>query len=340
MNKEKRKIGELPIDEMKQEVNDFIEEVRENEPVLTDSFESVESSEYSEATVDEVKKLLSYRKKNGIKVENVGLETPLVSTDEVNAKSLKLSPDGMTEFEKALKDSGFRPGGAGDWSEKDSMYIPEPRLAHLNIITDFTLENLTKTSDVKCAVEFWDGAGNYFKKYVILNGQGRSSMRFVKKGLGVDFFNEDPNSQDFDEDNVFTMKFGDWVYQDSFHVKSFYTDWPRCTCPVMYKLANEIMQTHGIMADRPYKKYYVGKYTAGYSEMTDINQNAETGARCVPDGFPVIVYQNGEFWGVNSWQLKKHRDNYQLSKKKATNIHLDGLFRRYTSGGVSNLNYS
>jgi hypothetical protein len=50
----------------------------------------------------------------------------------------------------------------------------------------------------------------------------------------------------------------------------------------------------------------------------------ETGARCFPDGFPVIVYQNGEFWGVNSWQLKKHRDNYMLSKKKATHIHLDG----------------
>ena len=76
------------------------------------------------------------------------------------------------------------------------------------------------------------------------------------------------------------------------------------------------------MEDRPYKKYYVSKYTASAiaNNQSDLSQNMETGARCVPDGFPVIVYQNGEFWGVNSWQLKKHRDNYMLNKKKDTNF--------------------
>ena len=124
------------------------------------------------------------------------------------------------------------------------------------------------------------------------------------------------------------MKFGSWIYQDSFHVKSFYTDWPRCTTPIVYKLTNEVLLTRGLMEDRPYKKYYVGDYAndggANANTQSDLSHNMETGARCIPDGFPVIVYVNGEFWGVNSWQLKKHRDNYMLSKKKATNIHLDG----------------
>lgn len=338
MKKEKRKIGELPIDEMKQEVNDFINEVRENEPVLTDSFESVDNPEYSETTVDEERKVLSHRKKDGTKVEHVGLETPKIKTDELNAKrvdiqgghatldNLSLTEEGMTEFQQALKDTGFNPGGAGDYTDKDSMYIPEPRLAHLNIITDFDLTTLTKTSDVKCAVEFFDGAGNYFKKWMILNGQGRSSLNFVKKGLGADFFNEDPSSQDFNEDNVFTMKFGNWIPQDSFHIKSFYTDWPRCTTPIVYKLTDEVLRTRGVMKDRPYKKYYVGDYadSASANSQSSLDKNMETGARCVPDGFPVIVYQNGVFWGVNSWQLKKHRDNYMLNKKKDSNIHLDG----------------
>jgi hypothetical protein len=232
----------------------------------------------------------------------------------------------MSDFQQALKDAGFQPGGSGDYTDKDSMYIPEPRLAHLNIITSFDLTTLTKTSDVKCQVEFTDNLGNYFKKWIILNGQGRSSLNFLKKGLGADFFNEDPNSPDFDEDNVFSIKFGDWVYQDSFHIKSYYTDWPRCTSPVVYKLTDEVVRTRGVMNDRPYKKYYVSEYSdsANANAQSDLDKNMETGARCFPDGFPVIVYQNGEFWGVNAWQLKKHRDNYMLSKKKATHIHLDG----------------
>ena len=267
-------------------------------------------------TVDSEEKILSWRDGEGVQHEHT-----LAVEDR-----LSLSAGAMTEFQQALKAAGFQPGSSGDYTDKDSMYIPEPRLAHLNIITDFDLTALTKSSDVKCRVEFTDGAGNYFKKWIILNGQGRSSLQFLKKGLGADFFNEDPNSDDFDEDNVFSMKFGDWVPQDSFHIKSYYTDWPRCTSPVVYKLTDEVVRTRGVMNDRPYKKYYVGEYSdaANANAQSDLDKNMETGARCFPDGFPVIVYQNGEFWGVNSWQLKKHRDNYAQSKKKATHIHLDG----------------
>ena len=100
----------------------------------------------------------------------------------------------------------------------------------------------------------------------------------------------------------------------------------------MYKLANEVSLTRGIEKDRPYKKYYVNDYSDGANanSQSDLSHNMETGARCVPDGFPIIVYQNGEFWGVNSLQLKKHRDNYLLNKKKDSNLHLDGDFGDYS----------
>lgn len=321
------KFENLPM-EFKDKVS--VKSLEVNGTDITDNVEAIDSTIViddpegrKEIKTDFEGKVISYRDEKGTLHENVGIESPKVITN-----SLKLTEQGLTEFEQALKDSGFQPGGAGDWSDKESMYISEPRLAHLNIITNFDLTTLTKTSDVKCQVEFYDGVGNYFKKWIILNGQGRSSLEFIKKGLGADFFNEDPNAEDFDEDNVFSMKFGDWVYQDSFHIKSFYTDWPRCTTPIVYKLMDEVLRTRGIMEDRPYKKYYVGDYAvnggANANAQSDLSHNMETGARCVPDGFPVIIYQNGEFWGVNSWQLKKHRDNYMLNKKKDTNIHLDG----------------
>ena len=277
-------------------------------------------------TTDNKERIVSYRDEQGKLHEEVGVETKNVESDSVYTSSLILSEQGMSDFQQALKDSGFQPGGFGDYTDNDEMIISEPRLAHLNLLTTFPLTTLSKTSDVKCQVEFFDGAGNYFKKWVILNGQGRSSLAFPKKGLGIDFLNENPNDPNFDENNVFVIKFGNWVPQDSFHVKSFYTDWPRCTTPVVYKLTNEVALTRGLMSDRPYKKYYAGDYSDNGNTNTidSLNKNMETGARCVPDGFPVIVYQNGVFWGVNSWQLKKHRDNYNLNKKKDTNVHLDG----------------
>jgi hypothetical protein len=254
------------------------------------------------------------------------------------SSNLNLSKDAMTDFQKALKDNGFNPGGTGDWSDKKSMYTSEPRLAHLNIISDVNMLALSKEGmagaiegvnyNVPVTVEYSDDKGNYFKKYALLSGQGRSSLSFLKKGLSFDFFNEDTSASYYNEDDTFKIKFGDWVYQDSFHIKSYYTDWPRCTTPVTYKLANEVLKTRGLLKDRPYKKYYVGdySYSASGNSEDSLDKNMETGALCIPDGFPVIVYQNGEFWGVNSWQLKKHRDNYQLNKKKSNNIHLDGDF--------------
>ena len=39
-------------------------------------------------------------------------------------------------------------------------------------------------------------------------------------------------------------------------------------------------------------------------------------ARCYPDGFPCVVYLNGAFYGIFSWQLKKHRDNMAMGRNE------------------------
>jgi hypothetical protein len=110
----------------------------------------------------------------------------------------------MTEFQQALKDSGFQPGGAGDWTEylsKDGdepLIIPEPRCARLNIHSDFDLTKLSKAGrgdgvigvncEIPTLVEFYDMNGNYFKKWTLMSGQGDSSLAFIKKNLAFDFF--------------------------------------------------------------------------------------------------------------------------------------------------------
>ena len=269
--------------------------------------------------LDGEKKILSYRSKDGVKHE-----------DSLEVNHLTLTGTGMTEFQQALKDAGFNPGGTGDWSDAKSMQIAIPRCAMANLTNED--RNATwpvdKTTELKYNLEFWDMQGNYFKKEVICGAQGNTSLAFEKKNLKFDLC----NNNGWDDDDTFEIKFGNWVSQDSFHCKAYHTDYLRGSAVVAYQIADEVYKTRGIYADRPWKKALIdfSKITAqtpaGLSEdgTSDLSLQIDNGARCMPDGFPVIFYLNGEFYGIFSWQLKKHRDNYHQNKSTAEHIQLDG----------------
>lgn len=245
----------------------------------------------------------------------------------------------LTDLEKRL--ANFK-GGTGDWSDNGSMRIPIPRCAILNILS-MTMPTAKSglgtpgvSCDIPCQWEFWDQQGNYAKIWVKMSCQGNSSMVFVKKNLAADFF------ADSSMEDEFIIKFGDWVPQDSFHLKAYYTDTFRGVCPCSYALYEEMAQTRGMQDNRPYKSGFMSSFTTseiGVDSVTAIEDNFDTGARCFPAGFPVIVYQNGEFYGIYSWQLKKHRDNFHMSKKSADNVHLDGTLSADTIWN-GNINWS
>ena len=230
----------------------------------------------------------------------------------------------MTAFEEAM--ANFH-GGTGDWSESSYIDLPIPRLAHINLITDRMptaksgMGNAGLTCDIPCWLEYFDHEGNYFKKQILLSAQGNSSMAFVKKNFAFDIFN------DLKTEDSFVIKFGDWVGQDSFHMKAYYTDTFRGRGTVSYMLYEQMAKTRPVNDRRPYQQMFVDKTSTGnegYDCNTKLNENFETGAKCFPMGFPCIVYQNGEFYGVYAFQLKKHRDNMWHNKKTAEHVHLDG----------------
>lgn len=298
----------------------------------------------TEIKIDSDGRILSYRDSDGMTHENVG-----IVADSGNFNHLNLTSEGMTEFQQALKDSGFNPDGTGDWSDYLSedgdkpLCIPIPRgAAVLNIISNVNLSNLTKsitpgaiegvTYDVHAEVEYYDMDGNYFKKPVLMSGQGTSSMAYPKKNFAFDFFDSEIDG------DAFKIKFGDWVPQDSFHLKAYYTDAFRCIGLATYKLYDEMVKTRGVFNDYVYKRALIdfskiGYVSNGYNDINDTSLQYETGAKCFPDGFPVIVYQNGNFWGIYCWQIKKHRDNYHMKKSNGKHIHLDGVINNSTLFG-------
>ena len=293
-----------------------------------------------EVKTDSDEKIISYRKPDGTLVENAGIET----------NHLELTEQGMTDFQQALKDAGFNPGGGGDYSDtitnkgKKPVYIPMPRLARVNIIWDGNLSSLSKADqggtqkvnyDVKVPVEFFDGQGVYFRKYALMSAQGNSSMAFEKKNISLKFFDTEDvegNKHKWGKGDTFGTVFGDWVMQKTYHLKAFHTDFIRGSSEVAYQLADEVYKTRGIYEDRPWKKALID-----FSEITsvtpanlskdgmkDMALRIDNGARCMPDGFPVIVYQNGEFYGIYVWMLKQDADNFNMDTSEVKHIHLDG----------------
>lgn len=283
-------------------------------------FEHIEDPEgRTEITTDAEGKVMSYRSADGKNHEHD------MEVTNLDVSNLNLQGNSVNNIQDALKANGFDVKTPIDWSESSFIQISEPRFAIINI-TNIDSMPTTKTDNKKAFLEFWDMQGNYFKKRAILNAQGNSSLGFVKKNVAIDFCDDE-----WIGDNTPKVRIGNWVPQDSFHMKAYYTDFFRGVGAVSYKLYDQIVRTRGNIYDRPWKKALIdmskigvttkslgNPYVGDYSLLTD------TGARCFPDGFPVAVYFKGEFYGIFSFQLKKHRDNYHLDKGTAENVHLDG----------------
>ena len=232
----------------------------------------------------------------------------------------------LSEFDEMIA-KGISPT---DFSSYTELSIPEPKLALVN----FKASGMptAKGVDLHGTMEFWDMNGAYFRKNVLMNAQGSSSMGFIKKNLAIDILN---GNDIWDEDNTFSLRIGNWVPQDSFHLKAYYTDFFRGIGITSYKFYEDIQRSRGIQYDKPWKKALIDQssitqYTKGFNDINDLKLQLDTGALCHPDGFPVIVYLNGEFYGIFSWQLKKHKDNMHMTKDVPEHIHIDGVLNTST----------
>lgn len=232
----------------------------------------------------------------------------------VSFREINWSDDNLSDLATALKESGFS-GGTGDWSDNESLEIPIPEMAIINF-TNIAQMPQTKDTNAHAYMQFWDMHGNYFKKKVIANAQGSSSMKWSKKNIGIDICNDD-----WIGDDTFKIKFGDWVPQDSFHIKAYATDYFKCVGLVGYDVVKEVMDTRVLNTTWKQNANYGNNPVATKA----VSPRIDSGALCYPQGFICKVFLNGNFEGLFCFQLKKHRDNYNMSKKDTKNIHIEGM---------------
>lgn len=187
-----------------------------------------------------------------------------------------------------------------------------------------------KGDKTNAEIEFWDLKGNYFKKKITIDVQGNSTQWYPKKNYAIDLCNDD-----WIGDDTFSLKFGNWVEQDSYHLKAWWVDMFRGCGQVYYNLLTDIWKYKRGPLNIPWMKAKINSdrltnrgFGCSYDyEPADLDLRLPTGATCHPEGFPMILHYNGDFLGIYSWSIKKHRKNYHMDKKNYLEILIDGVLR-------------
>ena len=273
----------------------------------------------TEITTDAEDKVLGYRDSEGTRHEH-----------KISAKHLELSDEAAKEINEAFKSAGIKMENPSDFSKESHIKLPIPRIAAQVRLYAPKLPT-TKQDDIEAEIEYNDKDGNYFRKPVILNAQGSSSMNYYVKNMAIDI-------ADGSE-----IKFGDFPTQDSFHLKKYYIDIFRGQCIVAYHLMEQVYKSRPICYQYPYE--LIESNDSTITGFGDLNKDFFTGAKCHPDGFPInITWVNsisGEVkdMGIYTWNLKKSKEVYHANKKNGNNIILDGrIYSETIFGGNINWN--
>lgn len=273
----------------------------------------------TEITTDSEDNILGYRDSEGTRHEH-----------KLAVSHISLSQEAANEVNNTFKSAGIKMENPSDFSKDSYVELPIPRVAAQVKIYASKLPT-TKQDDIEAEIEYNDKDGNYFRKPAILNSQGSSSMGYIDKKTG-----ERGNiAIDINDDSK--IKFGDFPSQDSFHLKKYYIDVFRGQCIVAYWLMEQVYQTRPIGKRYPYEMN--SKEHNPYSGEGKTNNDFYTGAKCHPDGFPVVVTwvntqtKEEKKIGIYAWNLKKSKEVYFANKKNPKNIILDGVIGNDTLFG-------
>ena len=264
------------------------------------------------------------------KVEENANQVPSIKERLLNLESADelVIAHALTRLNSVVKNIGN--GYKADYSEELGVIeIPKPTaITKMNIISS-TLP-ASKATVLDATIEFWDKNGNYFKKPITeFTVQGNSSARYGFQKLNFGFDIADGSK----------IKFGDWVPQDSFHLKANFIDSFRGARNIIaYHVWEKQLNDRGWIAGRPWRKLADADITTSHGTGS-LNEDFNSDAKGVPDGFAVKVYWNNEFYGLFTLQLKKNRDNYAMGKSKAKHIFIDGYLDQLFNG-EDNINWT
>ena len=207
-----------------------------------------------------------------------------------------------------LTDEGFK--AVGNVAACDNVPRPE-RIVRLDFYTDDTLP--TQKDETNPILAYgkiranFDGVEIY--KYATLEVQGASSAIYPKKNWNIAFFKDAEYSKEYE------LRIGNLVPHSEYVFKANWIDATHCRNIVSNRLWEQFIQARSGYPKRECEVAYD-------ATDTDVMHRIDTGALCHVEGFPCVLYINGEFYGIGDFNIGKKRANYNLNKSSATQVQM------------------
>ena len=258
---------------------------------VADYFSEIEDLEgRSEITTDAEGKIISYRDADGVKHEEVGIETPLLRAEKIESSSVHTIS--ITNAD-------------------DTIYVERPKLGEIWFDGILPTDMSDERTPTWLTMTFKNSGVPQFRCNCTLAIQGHGSAQYAKKGYTLEPYNANKEA--------ISIKFGDMIAIDSFHLKAYATDSLHCRDMANFNIWRDMIKK----LDYPYSKFN----NIPFAIQSSYNKNKVNiaDAKYAPDGFPVVCYLNGEFLGLYTIKLKKSRQNYGMEKSVKSQVFMDAI---------------
>lgn len=229
-------------------------------------------------------KIISYRTSEGKLVENVGIKTKSVEAENIDSI-------------QAITD--------------EVLYVERPEFAEMHFTGVLPTDLSPQRTPTTLELDFVVNHKTIFRIPCTLAIQGQGTAAIVHSN-----YTFEPLNSNYD---ALSIKFGDLIETDSFHLKGFYTDRTKSVELGGYRWYGDMMMYTGYPYNKvnniPSNTSITATYTKDIIDIAD--------AKYHPDGFPVAFYINENFYGIYILKLKKTRQNYAMQKSQKKQIFLD-----------------
>lgn len=173
------------------------------------------------------------------------------------------------------------------------LLLEEKRIPKLYI--DGVISDMKEKSDIRDVSFTYDDGSRIIHGYAEMKPQGTSSLVYDKKNFTIKFY------EDAEHSDKMNIDVG-WGEQNKYCLKANWVDRTHTRNVVTAKIASEVQQKYNLMTQAP--------------------RNG------LVDGFPIALYNNGEFYGIYTWNIPK--DAWQFGMDEDNPDHLVVSGETYT----------
>ena len=205
--------------------------------------------------------------------------------NHVNRKLIEIPINGI----EGMKNVGIFQCSSCGLTYYDQIKYDDINIPILHLDGDFL--NISKENKIQISA-YYEDEKQKFEADATLKWQGASSLQYEKKNYNIQFFKK---GTDFDKKYKVEMKEG-WGEESKYTLKANYIDYSQSRNVVSARIYGDIVRSRN---------------------KNDVMNTLVNGGAI--DGFPIIMFQNGVFYGLYTFNIAK--DDYMVGMGDNENLY-------------------